>query len=199
MEPFLNKTNIYDSSSLALRIHAGAAALIPTDTLPALASSPENSSKLWDLKRRPANKPLILMGSNTEELLEGVFAEALDDAHLIAKKYWPGPLTMVLPTSDQRVDFLNPGAKTLGLRVPACEAAINLLSLTGPLATTSANLSGLPTALDMEKVRQTFPDLPLLGPVPWPIPSGLASTLIVWDGPGNWNIRRRGAVLPENL
>ena len=85
---------------------------------------------------------------------------------------------------------------TIGLRVPACGLAIELLDKTGPLATTSANLSGHETLLEPKDISRCFPKVPLLGPLPWPPTSGLASTLIKWNSEGKWQLLRRGAVIP---
>ena len=174
-------------------------ALFPTDTLPALAAKPQHAHQLWKLKRRPIDKPLILMGSESDQLFECVLPLAIDDASQMANTYWPGPLTLVLPVKDSLADFLNPTGRTLGMRVPASEIARSLLAKSGPLATTSANLSGCPPACNAEQAANYFPGLPLLGPIPWPKGSGLASTVIFWQGPGNWQILRRGAVMPKNL
>jgi len=56
------------AAELAGRLHSGSAALFPTDTVPALAARPEAAAQLWQLKRRPARKPMILMGADAEAL-----------------------------------------------------------------------------------------------------------------------------------
>ena len=64
------QTSIFDSIGLASKLHEGSAVLFPTDTLPALAACPEHAEQLWKLKKRPSDKPLILMASDPEDLLE---------------------------------------------------------------------------------------------------------------------------------
>lgn len=185
--------------ALAEHLAAGSAALFPTDTLPALACQPRWAGQLWQLKRRPADKPLILMGASLEAL-EPVLGQAWQPAWLdLATRGWPGALTLVLPAQGELVDWLNPGGSSLGLRVPACGQAQELLRHTGPLATTSANRSGLPAALDAAEAAAYFPELPLLAPLPWPAPSGQASTVIGWSEQGGWTLLRAGAFLPEEL
>ena len=191
----MDRFRIFDVLGLSQKLLEGSAALIPTDTLPALAASPEKASQLWDLKQRPADKPLILMGSNQNELFECVSPDALEDAQLMARRYWPGALTMVLPAKGLVVNNLNPGKFNIGMRIPACEVALALFSKTGPLATTSANLSGKNPCINEHEAAICFPSLPLLGPMPWPKPSGLASTLIFWQGINRWQVLRSGALM----
>ena len=194
----LYRSQILDEVNLASFIEKGSPALFPTDTVPALASSPEFASQLWRIKQRPSNKPLILMGSSKESLFRHVQPFALNDAILMAKLYWPGPLTLVLPIIPSKIfSNLNKFSTDLGMRVPASAVARSLLLKTGPLATTSANLSGKEPSLNPEELSLEFPDVKLLGPLPWQIGSGLASTVISWKKPGLWNLLREGAFLPD--
>lgn len=186
-------------ADLAECLAAGTAALFPTDTLPALACRPAWAAQLWQLKRRPADKPLILMGASLDDL-EPVLGQAWQPAWRdMAERGWPGALTLVLPARGELVGWLHPGGSSLGLRVPACAQARELLRCSGPLATTSANRSGLPAARDADEAARTFPDLPLLAPLPWPVPSGQASTVLGWSEQGGWKLLRAGAFLPPEL
>ena len=139
------------------------------------------------------------MGSRAEELFDSVAKAALDDAWQIAKRYWPGALTLVLPASGLLVEALNPGEKNLGFRVPALMAARGLLAQSGPLATTSANLSGAASLLTSDEVAKCFPGIPMLAPLPWPLSSGIASTVLQWKASGSWQVLRKGAVIPKDL
>ena len=76
---------------------------------------------------------------------------------------------------------------------------IDFLKKSGPLATTSANFSGQCPSVKPLEVAKCFPELPFLGPIPWPSSTGLASTLIAWDPSGDWQVLRKGAVIPERL
>ncbi len=192
-------------AALADHLLAGGAALFPTDTLPALACRPEAAGLLWRLKQRPAHKPLILMGADLAQLQEAL-AVPWHEAWLAqARAGWPGALTLVLPHSGPLAEALHPGGASLGLRVPACERARELLRRTGPLATTSANRSGEPPARDAAEAGRLFPELPRLAPLPWPPGSGQASTVLAWEprpaaGDGGtdalgWRVLRAGAPL----
>ncbi len=188
-----------DSNELASSLLRGSSALFPTDTLPAIAACPEFASQLWTLKKRPANKPFILMAASSKELLEFVLPCAYKDALAMSKKYWPGALTLILPANGKIVEALNPGGESLGMRIPDLPLTRDLLKRSGPLATSSANLSGGSSSLTAEEASSYFPEVPLLKPLPWPKCSQKASTLISWKGSGLWHILRRGAVIPENL
>ena len=184
----------FEISELALKLNNGSLALFPTDTLPALCSYPQYSKKIWTIKKRPLNKPLILMGGCMEDLFEFVKPCAIEDGLKIAKIYWPGALTIILPTSGNLSRYLNSNSNTLGFRVPALKMARDLLLKTGPLATTSANISGQAPVKDAFEASIQFPGIPILGPVPWPNSSGMASTIIEWKE-GKWELIRAGSVI----
>lgn len=187
---------------MAAHLATGEAALLPTDTLPALAVVPAAAVRLWQRKQRPADKPLILMGADLDQLLAvlGVSWQApwLEQA----QRHWPGAVTLVLPIAGPFTELLHPGGHTLGLRVPDCPMLQALLRLSGPLATSSANRSGQPAALNAREAAAQFPDLPLLGPLPWPPGSGEASAVWRWQDPGSskghWTVLRPGALSPES-
>lgn len=188
-------TSVLEPAALAARLQAGGAALFPTDTLVALAALPAHAGQIWQLKQRPADKPLILMGADLAQLqqVDGVQwpAAALE----LAAAHWPGALTLVLPATGVLVEQLNPGGSSVGLRVPACAMTQALLRLSGPLATTSANRSGEPAATTAAEATAWFgaQGVPLLGPLPWPVPSGQASTVVGWQH-GRWQVLRAGSV-----
>ena len=136
------------ASDLTLLLRAGEAAIIPTDTLPGLAVLPDQAQTLWRLKCRPADKPLILMGASVNDLLQEVEGPCHREVEVLAERYWPGALTLVLPARDGGAGrHLNPGGTSLGCRIPACEQTRALLQISVPLATTSANSSGEPASM----------------------------------------------------
>lgn len=193
---------LLEASALAQHLDAGGAALLPTDTLPALAVRPEQARQIWQLKRRPPDKPLILMGADLAQLcalLEVSWSTAWLQA---AERHWPGAVTLVLPLVGAIPEWLNPGGCSLGLRVPACPRSQELLRLSGPLATSSANRSGQPAALDADQAAAQFPELPLLAPLPWPSASGQASAVWQWQGDScgdaPWRVLRAGALSPPD-
>ena len=187
-------TDQFQITEMAIKLRQGSLALFPTDTLPAISSYPEYSKKIWSIKQRPLNKPLILMGGCLEDLFEFVKPCAIEDGLKIAKTYWPGALTIILPTIGNLSNYLNCNSNSLGFRVPALKLARDLLLETGPLATTSANLSGQSPVKDALEASIQFPGIPILAPVPWPNSSGMASTVIEWNE-GKWKVLRTGSVV----
>ena len=163
--------------------------LLPTDTVPALAIMPLAAETIWTLKQRPAHKPLILMGADQHQLEEALAMPWLAPWREEARKAWPGAVTLVLPDSGPLRQALNPGGESLGLRVPACPMTQDLLRQSGPLATTSVNRSGEAPALTAEEAHALFPQLAILGPLPWPSSSGNPSEVRAWDGTG-WKVLR---------
>ena len=135
------------------------------------------------------------MGGCLDDLFEFVNPCAREDGLKLAKIYWPGALTIVLPTIGNLHKNLNCNSNYLGFRVPALKLARDLLMNTGPLATTSANISGKSPVKDALEASIQFPGVPILGPLPWPSSSGIASTVIEWKGKAKWNLLRPGAVL----
>ena len=188
-------TSVLDPLALSARLLAGEAVLFPTDTLVALAALPQHAGQIWQLKQRPPDKPLILMGADLQQLQQLGGVQWPPQALELAAAHWPGALTLVLPATGPLVDQLNPGGSSLGLRVPACPMAKALLRCSGPLATTSANRSGQPAATTAAEAAACFAAdaVPLLGPLPWPAPSGQASTVLAWDD-GGWQVLRAGSV-----
>ncbi len=175
---------------------AGNVVSFPTDTVPALAVKPELANLIFELKQRPPTKPLILMAASLADLLPYISGtpEELDIWQQAANKYFPGALTLVLPASDAVPKAINPtDSKTIGIRIPDSEIALEILRQTGVLATTSANLSGQSPLRSMAKIAQAFPQVLVMNQQDTIIGSGLPSTVVQWTRQ-NWHILRQGSV-----
>ena len=160
------------------KLKTGQPIIFQTDTLPAIACIPEYSNIIYKIKRRDKNKALILMGAQIQQVLVYVDNEARDDFQKVAEKFWPGPLTLIIPLrKNKSLNFIS-SENTLGIRIPDSFTARSLILETGPLATSSANISGLDTSFDAESVSNDLPEVDLLGPIPWEECSGLGSTII---------------------
>ena len=191
-------TAVEAPAELATRLLQGEPAVIPTDTVVGLAAKPEHAQQLWQLKRRPADKPLILMAASAKPLLDAVEEHCHHDAWSLMDRHWPGALTLVLPAKGPLVELLNPGGNTLGLRIPACDLTLELLRFSGPLATSSANPAGQSPAGSAAQAAVFFPDVAQLSQ-PWPSRSGLASSVVQWCSPGTWQVLRQGAVMLKDV
>jgi L-threonylcarbamoyladenylate synthase len=163
-------------------LRAGGLVAFPTETVYGLgadATNPEAIAKLYEAKERPSFNPLIahLAGLAAAQRIGKFNASAL----LLAEKFWPGPLTLVLPaTTDCAVcDLARAGLDTVALRVPAHPTAHSLLKLADrPVAAPSANRSGhvSPTTADhvMSDLRGRIDAVLDGGPAPF----GIESTII---------------------
>ena len=184
----------------ALKIlKSGSPVIFQTDTLPAIGCLPKFSEIIYEFKKRDRNKPLILMGSEQKQLIDYVHESAKDDFENIASKYWPGALTMVIPCSEKDKPILTSSDFTLGLRIPNSFMAQSLMKETGPLLTSSANISGSTGSVTVEGVALDFPSVDILGPLPWEKNSGKASTIISWKKNREWRVIRQGEVLVKGL
>ena len=191
--------NIVDYKIALKTLKSGLPIIFPTDTLPAIGCLPKFSNVIYEFKKRDRDKPLILMGSENKQLIDYVHESAKEDYENIASKYWPGALTMVIPASEKQTKILTSNDLTIGLRIPNSYMAQSLMKETGPLLTSSANISGFKGSTTVEGVALDFPSLKILSPIPWEKSSGKASTIIFWKKSGNWRLIREGEVLVKEL
>ena len=191
--------NLINCETALKTLKSGLPIIFPTDTLPAIGCLPQFSKIIYDFKKRNKNKPLILMGSEYKQLIKYVHTSAREDYENIASKYWPGALTMIIPSSGKENSILTSKDNTLGLRIPNSSMAQSLLRESGPLLTSSANISGFAGSITAEDIALDFPSLEILGPIPWEKSSGKASTIISWGSSRNWGLIREGEVLIREL
>ena len=121
-----------------------------TDTVWGLGCLPNNENavkKIYDIKHRESQKPLILMSNEVYNLLEYV-KPIPKIGQLLIKKYFPGALTIVTEKSEKTPDYITSGMSTVGIRVPDNEVFKEICEIipNHVLATTSANLSHQPSA-----------------------------------------------------
>ncbi len=137
----------------AFALSRGRVAIIPTDTVYGMAASVEIHEavrRIYAIKGRDASKALVVMVATPEEAAEIAVPHEREDLMRLAA-FWPGPLTLVVEARDVRWrEWVAPASRTLGIRIPAHPFMLELLSLTGALAVTSANVSGeeAPAAAD---------------------------------------------------
>ncbi len=85
------------------KLKIGKPIIFQTDTLPAIGCMPEYSEIIYRVKERDKNKALILMGSQIKQVLDYVDNDARDDFQKVAEKFWPGPLTIIIPIKKIKV------------------------------------------------------------------------------------------------
>ena len=137
-------------------LERGGVVIIPTDTvygLAASANSPDAIERIFEIKGRPSDKALQLLVAG-EEWLERLGRPSAE-ARTLARRYWPGPLTIVIE-AGRDVPAAVGGSGTVGLRVPAHPVALEILDRVGVVAATSANRSGYSTPHDVPSIRLLF-------------------------------------------
>ena len=150
--------DVTDLSAALGALHAGRPIVIPTDTVYGLAARfdlPAAVAALFAAKGRPDEKALPVLGASREQL--DAVATFAPDAERLATRFWPGPLTLVLPrTEGFSHDLGGEDADTVAVRVPANDTTLELLRMSGPLAVTSANLSGEPPCATVAEARSVL-------------------------------------------
>lgn len=180
---------------------AGEPVIIPTDTVYGLAARALDVaaiSQLFALKRRPADLSIAALVADVDQASE--FAD-ITEVEPLVKEWWPGALTVVVPKLEPVAGgaALPLGAPdgTVGLRVPAHDAVRRLAKVVGPIAATSANLSGAPTLVNIDEITEQFGGAVAMVIDEGPL-TGLASTVVkVVDG--QVIVLREGAISGEAL
>jgi L-threonylcarbamoyladenylate synthase len=157
-------------------LRVGECIAFPTDTVYGLGADPFNISsiiKLFEVKGRDFNKPIAILVGDVAQI-KLVAASFTELASKLVEKFWPGGLTVTVPKSPNIPDLLSPN-QTIGIRMPDHPIALRLLKEFGPLATTSANITGKQNPLNAVDVHlQLNNRIPLIldgGACPGGVPS----------------------------
>ena len=154
------KDNNYEKlKEIANIIKEGGIAIFPTETVYGIGVDGLNEDaikKLYEVKKRSFDKPISLLVSNLG-MIEKVTKDITDVEYRIMKKFFPGPLTIILKKKDIVPDILTSGGDSVGIRMPDNEIARKLIELVGnPIATTSANISGNISGTNIESILEDF-------------------------------------------
>jgi len=160
-------------------IRRGEVVAFPTDTLYGLAVDPRSEAAvaaLFALKGRSTDRVVALVAASLAQA--GEIAEIVGTARRLADRFWPGPLTLVVPARMPVASLARTAAGLIGIRVPAHPVARALAEGCGhALTATSANASGQPSLSSPEHVAHALPSLSVLVDA-GPSPGGPPSTLI---------------------
>lgn len=172
----LNARHIHDAVQ---RLRAGDVLAFPTETVYGLGADARNEDavrRVFSLKGRPADHPLIVHVADLETA--GQWAAVIPErARMLMTRFWPGPLTLVLPARDEVSRLVTGGQDSIALRVPRHPVAKALLAgFGGGLAAPSANPFGRVSPTEAGHVRAYFPGLPVLDGGPCGL--GLESTIV---------------------
>lgn len=143
-------------------LNVGGLVAVPTETVYGLAGNALDESavrEIYRVKQRPLDKPLAIQLSRVEDIMEYCI-EIPKEALVLARKYWPGPLTLVLKKSNKVPDIVTSGQPTVGIRIPNHPVTLELLKqLDYPLAVPSANISGYTSPKNTSSVNQQLPEI----------------------------------------
>ncbi len=147
-------------------LNDGEVVALPSETVYGLAArcdSEQGIKRIFEVKNRPADNPLILHCDNVEMVLRYA-KDQHERLKRLAEKFWPGPLTVVVKRNDNVPDSVTAGQDTVALRIPDNEAFREVISLCKvPIAAPSANISTYPSPTDAEEVlRQLDGKIPLI-------------------------------------
>ena len=163
-----------------LAIGRGELVVLPTDTVYGVgadAFSPAAVQRLLDAKGRGRQQPPpVLVGSTAT--LTALVETVPEPVQRLVDEFWPGGLTIVLPSQPSLVWDLGETHGTVAVRMPDHKVALALLEETGPLAVSSANLTGEPAAIELDAARSMLGDSVEVYLDAGPAATGIASTII---------------------
>ena len=155
-------TNIDEAVKI---LKEGGVVALPTETVYGLAGSINSQAaiqKIFQIKERPFFDPLIVHVSSIEQAKSCThhWPKCFD---ILAKEFWPGPVTFVVPKNDSISETITSGLQTVGLRMPDHPLTLKIIQeLHSPLAAPSANKFTKTSPTDYQHVKQEFPDLPVV-------------------------------------
>ena len=180
-------------------LNHGGLVVFPTDTVYGLAALPfqaQSIERLYTVKGRSSQKAIaILLGKLAQ--LDQIAPTMNAMAMCLAEKFWPGPLTLVVPRNPSLPSVLTPD-NTIGVRMPDHPVALDLLRQSGPLAVTSANLSGRENTVTAQEVINQLRGRVHLILDGGHIPGGIPSTVVDCTG-AEPVILRKGPITLEEI
>ncbi|KTD17370.1 L-threonylcarbamoyladenylate synthase [Legionella jordanis] len=184
-------------------LNRGEIVAIPTETVYGLAADATNEEairKIFLMKNRPLNHPLIMHVAETWNLEQWV-SFIPDYAHILMQHFWPGPLTLVMKCKPQAVSScITGGQNTVALRCPQHPTAQNLLKRLGvPLVAPSANPFGKVSPTTAQHVKESFPDQNLLILDGGRCEVGIESTIVAATAVNHYQILRHGTIDEQTI
>jgi L-threonylcarbamoyladenylate synthase len=162
-------------------ICSGGIIVFPTRCLYGLAAdalNPEAVSRIFRIKGRSWNKPILILIKN-EDVLESIVQDIPLQARKLIKKFWPGKLTMIFSANDTLSKTLTGNTSKIGIRLPGHPSALGLASvLDTPITGTSANLSGQAGVADIRNLDSAILDKVDLVLDAGPLLGGIGSTVV---------------------
>jgi L-threonylcarbamoyladenylate synthase len=143
---------------LGLSLKSGKIGVIPTDTIYGICTSalnPKSVEKIYDLRKRAKDKPMIILISSLEDIK--LFDISLSDVQQsLLESVWPNPVSIILPVSNPKFEYLHRGKNSLALRMPKNDFIHKLLEFSGSLVAPSANFEGEKPAESIDEAKAYF-------------------------------------------
>lgn len=187
MTDTLSVAQHHDLTQAVAVLKEGGVVAFPTETYWGLAVDPFNGQaleRLFELKQRPAQKPVLVL-IDSQERLPLLASEVPGRYHPLMERFWPGPLTLIFPSQPLLSPLLTAGTGTVGLRISSHPLARSFTALcAGAITATSANISGRSPAVTEQEVVDQFGS-----GLDWlvksgPTSGGTASTIVAADRGG---------------
>ena len=182
-------------------LKAGLLVAFPTETVYGLgadASNPAALKRLYQAKGRPTNHPVIVHLSDIDQVKNWA-REVPEAAMVLARAFWPGPLTLILPRAESVSDAITGGQDSVGLRIPSHPLALSLLmEFGGGVAAPSANKFGRLSATSAEDVAKEFLDEVAVVLDGGHCEVGIESTIVDFSSAAP-RILRPGMIVPEQI
>jgi tRNA threonylcarbamoyl adenosine modification protein (Sua5/YciO/YrdC/YwlC family) len=181
----------------AEQIKSGQVLGMPTDTFYGLAADPFNLravERVYEIKSRSRHKPLSLL-IESEEQAEMLARDPLpDEFYELARKFWPGPLTIIVPAASRLPLKVTANTGNVALRIPSANIPLSVIRAAGvPITATSANLSGASECTTAAAVRDQLQERISIIVDGGPSPRDVSSTIVDLSE-GGWRVLREGAV-----
>lgn len=185
------------------QIRAGEVLGMPTDTFYGLAADPFNLravDRVYEIKSRSRHKPLSLLIESVEQAEE--LARPLpEEFHALARKFWPGPLTIIVRAASRLPLKVTANTGNVALRIPSSKISLAVVQAARiAITATSANLSGESECTSAEAVRDQLEDRISIIVDGGPSPREVSSTIIdLTDEEARWKIMREGAIPAQEI
>jgi tRNA threonylcarbamoyl adenosine modification protein (Sua5/YciO/YrdC/YwlC family) len=187
---------------VAEQIRAGYVLGMPTDTFYGLAADPFNLravEKIYDVKSRSRHKPLSLLIESVDQA-EDLTRPLPEEFYKLARKYWPGPLTLIVRAASRLPLKVTANTGNVALRVPACKIPVAVVRAAGvPLTATSANVSGAAECTTADGVRQQLGEFIPVIVDGGPSPRSVASTIVDLTDAAGFRVQREGAIPAQEI
>ena len=195
-------TSAADLAPCGALIRAGELVCFPTETVYGLGANALDGdavAKIFQVKNRPADNPLIVHIAEPA-MLNNIAREVPDDVKELTEKFWPGPLTVVLPKQAHIPAVVSAGLDTVAVRCPDHPTALALIREAGvPIVAPSANLSGRPSPTCLEHCKEDLTDKIAAIIDGGPCNIGVESTVLLPLGERKVQILRPGGITPGHL